>query len=488
MNQLPDPQLDAIQQFAATSVTAPLQGLPVQSALTTLVRDIEPADFSDLAEVYLGARLRDADGKERLPQRTEALVIIADHFREILEAKASGIARLNGQLHLYVGDHWKPLENDESQTVLGNFAQALGHRTSDSRHYRFREELRRQVESVSPPISQPGNQSMVNFANGTLHITGEGEDLRGHAKKDGLTYALPFSYDPEARCPLFDRYLNRVLPDEECQTVVMEFLGWIFLRELKLEKMLVLYGSGHNGKSVLFDVISDLLGEANVSALSLESLKSPEKRIPLLGKLLNYGSELSGNVSPDTLKKASSGEPLEFRRLYGDPFTSTDYARLAFNANNLPTETEITDGYFRRFLIIPFEQIISQEEKDPDLARKISASELPGVMNRVLAGMKQLRKNRKFSPCAIADECLKDYQLESDNVAQFLREDEWVADPTETIAKGEFYQLYKDFCLLSGFHALGIKNFTCRLKKHHHIQEKKSGSVRYWHLSQRQNE
>ncbi len=484
MSYSPDLQADAILDYVDNSIAPNLRGLPVQEALSALVQDIEPADFSELAELYLGEQLTNAEGKERPPQRTESVVIIADHFRETLDLKSSGIARLNGQLHLYVSDHWKPLDHDESQTILGQFAQALGHRTSDSRHYRFREELRKQVESISPPIYQPPGQCMVNFSNGTLHITGDQDLWKGHHKDDGLTYALPFGYDPKAACPVFDRYLDRVLPDSECQTVLMEFLGWIFLRDLKLEKMLVLYGSGHNGKSVLFDVISNLLGEANISALSLESLKTPEKRIPLLGKLLNYGSELSGNVSPDTLKKASSGEPLEFRRLYGDPFTSTDYARLAFNTNNLPTETEITDGYFRRFLIIPFEQTISQEEKDPDLAQKITATELPGVMNRVLEGMKRLRESRKFSPCQKADECLSAYQLESDSVAQFLNDESWVADSSDTISKGEFYQLYKEYCIVSGFHPLGTKNFGSRLKNHHRIQEKKSGSVRSWNVTQ----
>jgi len=488
MTTSPDPQLQAIRNYTtAATTTTGLRGLPIADALSHLIKSTPKADFSELATLYLKTKLKTAEGKSRPPQRTESIVIIADHLRETLDSKGSGIVRINGQLHLYVNDHWKPLGDDESQAFLGSFAQALGHRTSDSRHFRFREELRKQVESISPSITQPDGQAAVNFSNGTLHIMGETEEWKKHNKADGMTYALPFDYAPDVTCPGFDRYLNRVLPDLECQTVLEEFLGWIFLRELKLEKMLVLYGSGHNGKSVLFDVISALLGESNISALSLESLKTPEKRLPLLGKLLNYGSELSGTVSPDTLKKASSGEPLEFRRLYGDGFTSTDYARLAFNANNLPAETEITEGFFRRFLIIPFDQTITQAEKDPDLARKIIANELPGVMNRVLTGMKRLRASRKFSPCKKAEDCLKSYQLESDTVAQFLDDENWKADDTATVSKGELFQFYRNYCLSSGFHPLGIKNFSSRLKTHHRIKDKKSGGKRSWFISQKEN-
>ncbi len=45
----------------------------------------------------------------------------------------------------------------------------------------------------------------------------------------------------------------------------------------------------------------------------------------------------------------------------------------------------MTEGYFKRFLIILFEQVIADEEKDPDLANKIIEQESSGVMNWILA-------------------------------------------------------------------------------------------------------
>jgi putative DNA primase/helicase len=478
--QAPDPTAAAIHEFVNEHAPPDTEGAWPPNIIRDIINETQVAKFQKLAKTYLGTDLRTAEGKKRAPTRAESIVIIADHFQEILNKKGSGVARLNGQLHCYISDHWRPLEEGESKSMLGDFAQRLGHRASDSRHYRFREELIKQVDSVSSSIARPDSQTSVNFQNGTLHIMNDKEIWRSHNKDDGMTYALPFGYDADATCPTFDRYLDRVLPDHECQTVLMEFLGWIFLRDLKLEKMLVLYGSGHNGKSVLCDIVNDLLGKVNISSMSLDSLKTPEKRLPLVGKLLNYGSEISGSLSSEAFKKAASGEPLEFRRLYGDTFETTDYARLAFNANNLPSETEITDGFFRRFLIIPFDQKITVEEKDPDLANKISATELPGVMNRMLTGMRRLRVSRKFSQCRKADDCLKAYQLESDTVAQFLDDGCWKPNNIECRSKGEFYQDYREYCISSGFHALGVKNFSSRLKTHHHVREKKSGSVRSW--------
>ena len=410
--------------------------------------------------------------------------MIVDHFVTQLKERGSGIARINGPLHFYQADHWHPIESDLLEQRLGEFSQRRGHRISDSRHFRFRLDLRSQLESHCEPLQPSPGSVAINFRNGTLRVLEGKPTLTEHRIDDGFTYVLPFKYDPAARCPLFNQYLERVLPDKKCRQVVLEFLGWIFLRDLKLEKMLVLHGSGYNGKSVFFDVTRALLGEANVSSLSLSSLKTPEKRLPLLGQLLNYGSEIGGNLSPDIIKLASSGEPLEFRRLYGDLFTSADYARLAFNTNTLPTETEITEGFFRRFLIISFEQTIRDEEKDPELASKIIAAELPGIMNLVMEGIERVRQQRKFSPCAKSDACLAEYRHESDTVAQFLEDDEWYAHTTERTSKAELYQAYTDYCRESGFQALAKKNFAARLKTEHRIGEAKSGGVRYWLIQQ----
>jgi len=466
--------------IAVAELTATVLGCPLKA----MVQATTEADFNTLAIQYLGEPLVNAEGEPRAPRSREISVIIADHFLAKLEATRSGIAKINGQLHLYFTDHWQVVGNSELEKALGDFAQALGHRVSDSRHFRFRVELKAQLEAVSPHLKQSPGSIAVNFKNGTLRFDGQKETMTEHDHADGFTYVLPFNFDPNAKSPLFDGYLARVLPDLECRTVLLEFLGWSFLPGLKLEKMLVLHGSGHNGKSVLFDVTKALFGEANISSLSLSSLRAPESRHPLLGKLLNYGSELGGNVSPDILKLASSGEPMEFRKLYGDIFTSSNYARLAFNTNTLPIETEITEGYFRRFQIIPFEESISQEEKDPDLAHKLIENELAGVMNRVLEGMRRVRIQRKFSPCQKSDECLQTYQLESDSVAQFLDDENWKSDPVERVAKGEFYRFYTDYCKDSGFHALGVKNFSSRLKSHYRIAEKKSGRVRSWMIRQ----
>ena len=462
---------------------SPRYGL--SKTLYNVFKSIDQIPLEKLAAKYLGEELKNAKGEERQPTQKEAAVIITEHFIHTLDIHGHGIAILNGTLHFYVKDHWHEVTSDEAQRALGEFAEAVGHKIREARFFRVREMLLQQIMTVSPMLQRPQGRTIVNFNNGTLHIQLNGEDLFPHDKSNAFTYVLPFAYEPTVESPMFQQYLDRVLPDTESQTVLAEFFGWIFLRDLKIEKMLMLYGHGHNGKSVIFDILTALLGEENISHLGMDSLKSPESRLPIVGKLLNYGSEVSGTVKPDIIKKAASGEPLEFRKLYGDLFTTDNYSRLAFNANNLPPDVEHTAGYFRRFLIIPFEETITEDEKDPDLASKIIADELPGVMNWILDGMKRLRSARKFSPCRKSEQCLNRYQHESDTTAQFIDEDGYEPCMDSRVSKLELFGRYREYCQLNGYKSLGKRKFNERLSTHHRIQGGKHGDIGYfWHLNQ----
>ena len=64
----------------------------------------------------------------------------------------------------------------------------------------------------------------------------------------------------KAKVPFFEKFLNQVLPDGEIHDIISEYSGSIFIKTsvLKLEKALFFYGSGSNGKSVLFDFIRAL--------------------------------------------------------------------------------------------------------------------------------------------------------------------------------------------------------------------------------------
>lgn len=485
----PKDNLSATISYSPAADTATSAG-SLMAFIRSIIASAGSPDLLEFANLLLGLSLVDKDGNPRIQYKTEIIVVTVSAFDRHLQEHGSGAVMINGLPHVFTGTHWHLIEEGQLKTLLGEFAERIGNIASDSRHYDFRDHLLKQSHSAllaEVALNDP-NQVLINFQNGTLVIDERGEHLRDFDRKDLLTYQLPFAYDEHARCELFDNYLTRVLPDISSQKVLAEFFGWIFVKNLKLEKVLVLYGDGHNGKSVLFDVVNALLDEQNVSNIGLSSLSKMENRFRLSSALLNFGSEISDRCEADLFKKLASGEPVEARRLYKDSYTIRNYARLAFNANVLPKNTEQTAGFFRRFLIVPFTQTITEEEKDPDLASKIIAGELAGVFNWVMHGFRCLRANREFTICDAATDALAAYRRESDSVEMFLEDQGLVSSVDGRLGKSDLYIEYRSYCQSSGYCALSKNNFGKRLVLKHRITDSKSGSLRFWHLTRHEDD
>src|SRR5699024_11433451 len=111
---------------------------------------------------------------------------------------------------------------------------------------------------------------------------------------------------------------------------------------LKLEKALLLYGSGRNGKSVLYDILNALLGKENFSSYTLQDLtdQSGYYRAMIANKLVNYASEINNKLEANFFKQLVSGEEVSARLPYGQPMQLRQYAKLIFNANELPRDVE----------------------------------------------------------------------------------------------------------------------------------------------------
>jgi len=204
------------------------------------------------------------------------------------------------------------------------------------------------------------------------------------------------------------------------------------------------------------------VGRENTVNYSLSDLMQEHNRAQIAHKLLNYGSEINASVTKDVFKNLVSGEAIMARLKYGNSFLMEDYAKLCFNCNELPKDIEQTEAYFRRLLIVPFRVTIPEAEQDKDLAQKIIDGELSGVFNWVLAGLRRLLKNKKFTASKIAEEALNDYKRESDSVACFLDESE---RESEGLLR-DVYRDYKTYCSDSGVKALGKQKFRRRLELH----------------------
>ena len=229
----------------------------------------------------------------------------------------------------------------------------------------------------------------------------------------------------------------------------LQFLGYVFINPsiLKLEKALLLYGSGANGKSVFFEIVNALFGRENVCNYSLNSLTKTDsyQRAELGNNLINYGSEINGKLEAAIFKQLVSGEPVKARQIYGKPFMLRE-SETILNCNELPKDVEQTNAYFRRFLIIPFNVTIPEEEQDKELAKLIIKDELSGIFNWVLGGLSRLLERKKFSECNAAKEKLMMYRKQSDTVLMFLEEEDYRKSANDFTSLSDIFNSYKRYC------------------------------------------
>jgi putative DNA primase/helicase len=406
----------------------------------------------------------------KLTQKHFAILSI-ENVLTIAERNKWGICKNNDFIYLYNGAYWANIEKDAFQAFLGEAAEKMGVTRFVSRWHEFRDTLFKQFISTSylPKPERNKDTILINLQNGTFEIAPSGCRLRPFNSVDFLTYQLPFSYEPNATAPLFERYLNKVQPDQQRQYILAEFIGSVFIpvAQMKFEKALILFGGGANGKSVFFDIINALLGNENVSGYSLESLTDKEGyfRAMIVNKLLNYASELNANqAASDKTKQLISGEKMQARLPYGQPFNMTDYAKLMFNANELPKNAEQTNAFFRRFLIVNFDQTIPEHEQDRELSKKIIENELSGVFNWVLIGLNRLLEQKSFTESEAVNQARKQYELDSDSVNQFISENEYLPSVTAYITIPLIYGEYRAFCIEDGCQAVKKSNFIKRLK------------------------
>ncbi len=413
--------------------------------------------------------------------------LIITSIEEILrkaDVSNCSICTKNGLAYVYNGAYWKTTPEEELSNFLGQAAEKLGVPKYDAHYYEFRSQLVKQFFSTSSiqRIVDTTDKVLVNLQNGTFSVNSEQQCLKKFDKGDFLRYQLPFEFNENATAPQFEKYLNEVLPDKSQQNVLAEFIGYIFIKQsvLKLEKALILCGTGANGKSVFFDIITHLLGTQNVSNYSLQSLTNETgyQRAQISGKLLNYASEISPSMDSTIFKQLVSGEPVEARLPYKDPFIIEHYAKLMFNTNHLPKDVEQNEAFFRRFIIIPFEVTIPDNERDPELARKIISQELPGVLNWVLQGLNRLLQQKGFTKSEKVNAAIEEYKKQSDSVTLFLEEDGYIIDVSEEISLKDMYLKYFDYCKTYRHKARASKTFSSRLRQlGYKLERKRDGNV-----------
>lgn len=296
---------------------------------------------------------------------------------------------------------------------------------------------------------------LFNLRNGTFNL--QTLKLEDHDKKNNISKLADFDYSPGATCPLFMAYLDRVFRGNPNKPEILKFIqramGYTLSGQTHEQCLFLLYGSGANGKSVFLDVFLALMGEYGTVTQS-KTFTTDRGEISndiaaLAGKRYVCASENSSesNLDGELVKQLTGGEQVSARFLHKEFFTFKPKFKLWWSFNHPPAISDMTNSIWRRIKIIPFTEILPENEWDKKLASKIIKSELPGVFNWAVEGLREYNLHGLQQP-EIITKATMSYKNDQDMLLDFFSSNyEFTGSENDTVKASELYASYKAWWL-----------------------------------------
>jgi putative DNA primase/helicase len=315
--------------------------------------------------------------------------------------------------------------SQENQVMMGKAAKLHGNADALARM----EKMARSEPGmhVASPAEFDADPFSLTCTNGIVDLrTGR---LRAARPEDRVSKLAGCAFDPDADCPLFDSFLETIIPDPDIRAFMQRAVGYTLTGCVDEEKFFLAYGTGANGKSVFANVIAAVMGEYTVAlGAALVTLRKHENEAE------RQMAQLPGSRLV-LVNETAQGEIFDTHKLW-------------IRTNHLPGSLDAGDGFWRRCTPIPFTVKIPDEMKIGDLDRKIIAAELPGVLAWAVRGAVEWARGGLRVPQAIKS-IVADYREETDVLGEWLDE-RTERDPEASVTVQAAFDDYADYCRAGG--------------------------------------
>ena len=381
-----------------------------------------------------------------------------DKFAHWMKQNSHAV-KINDQLHIYhegvyISDPER-IETDMIETVPI-----------------LRKTQRREVMDYMRLIAdelEPSDARYIGFRNGVLDVVTN--TMQPYSPETVLTNMIPWDYVPDAYDELTDKTLNKLAcGDETIRALLEECVGYCFYRRNELGKAFILTGDKANGKSTFLEMVKNVLGERNISALDLKELGDRFNTAMLYGKLANIGDDIGDDFLQGSqvamFKKVATGNRIKGEYKGQTPFEFNPYVKMLFSANDIPRMRDKTGAVLRRLVIIPFNHVFSKDDPDYDpwiVVNLRSQAAAEYLIKLGIEGLRRVLTNQEFTPSGKVQEQLDEYEEENNPLIGFLKEngvDTIVNQPT-----AEVYRRYQIFCADNGMQPMSNTVFSKQLNK-----------------------
>jgi putative DNA primase/helicase len=338
-----------------------------------------------------------------------------------------------------------------------------------------------------PPIADGGahwdaDPWLLGVSNGVVDLrTGT---LRAGSPDDRITLHTEVAFEPGARCPRWERFLDEVFAgDEDLIGYIARAMGYSLTGDTTEQCLFTCYGRGANGKSVFLTIARAMAGlyAANTpfSTFELRTHNSiPNDLAALAGRRMVTASETAEGtrLNESRLKALTGSDPITARFLHGEFFTYRPVAKFWLAVNHTPRVSDDSYGFWRRVRLIPFTRQFTMDA-DRTLA-EVLLGELPGILAWAVRGALAWQDRGLLPPDAVSA-ATEDYRTESDPLVEFV-DGKCVVGEDVVVGATAAYRAYRAWALEAGLaerETLTATNFGGRMKSRFSGAHRKKGNV-----------
>ena len=304
----------------------------------------------------------------------------------------------------------------------------------------------------------------VHVQNGTVFLDGSFIE----AKNEIVRSRFPVRFNPKVKKPeRWLKFLSELFWPEDIPTL-QEFIGYCLIPSNAGQKMMVIKGSGGEGKSQIGHVLSRMFGpnakDGSVGKIS----ENPFARADLehIHLMIDDDMRLEALKQTNYIKAIVTAKgKMDLERKGKQSYQGFMYARiLAFSNGDLVSLYDRSDGFFRRQLILTTKRKPPDRIDDPNLSEKL-CEEMEGIFLWAMAGLLRLVKNNfRFTESDQARVNREAVKKDANNVELFLESKGYITrGPDCSVSSKELGDVYHTWCEENAYPALKSKTLIEQL-------------------------
>ena len=360
------------------------------------------------------------------------------------------IAHYGGLFYHYVDGVWVAKNSDET---TGDVVSTFGEQINSTHKAQA---VTRMVRFLSAdPRFFVDKPQGVAFLDKFVRVTKHGIVVEEYTPEHKVRHRLGFDYDADATCPQFDEFMGSLFEgDEDAAEKIACLFGYVGAClagfGASLQKVLLLYGTGANGKGSLCNVIQQLFLRETVSNLAPSDMKGFSMST-LDGILVNIVNELPVKRLEETsaFKLVTSGtDYIQAQVKRENDIFFKPVCGHVFSANRLPSVDDDSEGFWRRWAVIKFNRNFQKEgiALSPDKLFDKLRPELSGIMNRFLLGaVSAAQTDGEFKGPPSSEELREDWRDANCGVRRWVKQ-RCVPDPEGYTEHKYAHQQYVNWC------------------------------------------